>query len=112
MGHRQRSASRLEAAGRVARLILYKDAGALAVGGGLAHQLAESGHFPQWRIPHLEVGLDPSHGVQVIGRAADQSLVVEGDAPLELELAVVEAEGALHDHAPPRHHLGVLLRAH
>src|SRR5438094_1256382 len=43
---RQRGAARLEAAGGVAGLILYKDASAPAAGGRLPHQLAQPGQFP------------------------------------------------------------------
>ena len=46
MGDRQRRAARLEAAGGVAGLILYKDASALAAGCGLADQLTQPGQFP------------------------------------------------------------------
>src|SRR5206468_10757163 len=102
-------AARLEAAGGVAGLILYKDASAPAAGGRLPHQLAQAGQFPQRRVPHLEGGLDPSNGFQVVCRTADQSLVIERDTPLALELLVIETEGTLHDRAPARHHLRVLL---
>ena len=107
MRHGQGRPPRFKAARRVAGFVLYKDAGPLASGRGLPNEPAEARKLPQRRFPDLEVRLDPTHCVQVVRRAAHQSLVVEGHAALPLELRIVQSKRSLHDGAPARHDLAI-----